>query len=112
MHDLRQIHSITSLSSRYFARKTKTSTYYKPVAKPVPSNAIKPSTLENEKLGKEVNKVTRQRVPNYLPDEIRFQQLMETDFTAETQMKEEAARIQSKNLFYLNIFKGKLKQRP
>mmetsp|Transcript_4902 Transcript_4902/g.4673 ORF Transcript_4902/g.4673 Transcript_4902/m.4673 type:complete len:197 (+) Transcript_4902:6-596(+) len=88
--------SLISLPVRFFARKSKTSTIYKATAQPKPQDAIKPSRLQKESLGDEAKEVSRQRVPGYLPDEIKFQQLMETDFTAEKEMQDEVERIQKK----------------
>lgn len=48
--------------------------------------------------------ITRQKVPSYLPDEIKFQEIINTDFTVEKQMKDEAEKMKSnlsKNLFLL-----------
>ncbi|CAI2366152.1 unnamed protein product [Moneuplotes crassus] len=88
--------SLISLPVRFFARKSKTSTIYKATAQPKPQDAIKPSRLQKESLGDEAKEVSRQRVPGYLPDEIKFQRHMETDFTAEKEMQDEVERIQKK----------------
>ena len=94
--------SLIYFPSQFFARKTKTSTYYKTRQAPKAEDGVRPSRLAKERLGKEAKDVTRQRVPGFLPDEIKFQQIMETDFTAEKEMKEEAERIQSMEILTNN----------
>lgn len=74
--------SLTHLPMRYFPRKakTKTSTLYKPVETITPSQTIRPARLEKQnfetnKQLREAKEINRQRVPGYLPDEARFEQV-------------------------------------
>jgi len=81
------------LPKRFFPRKTVKSSYYKPTPQSEPAEAIQPAKIEKRMLGKEGDHASRQKVPEYIPDQIKFEQIMTTDYTAEAEMKEEAQRI-------------------